>query len=73
MEALVDMGVPKPPFMGRPWFRWGREGGVVYRRFYLRKHGRQQQGERSLESEPKSGLASSLDPEPKFRHGSRWR
>ena len=44
VEALVGMGAPKPPFMGRPWFRWGREGGIVYRRFYPRKHGRQQQG-----------------------------
>lgn len=60
------MGVPKPPFIGEALVSLRAWGGVVYRRFYLRKHGRQQQGERSLESEPKSGLASSLGPEPKF-------
>lgn len=42
MEALADMGVPKPPFTGEALV-W-REAGVVYRRFYLRKHGGQPLG-----------------------------
>lgn len=64
VEALADMGVPNPPFTGEALV-W-REAGVVYRRFYLRKHGGQPLGERSLEAELKSGLASSPSPEPKF-------
>lgn len=64
VEALADMGVPKPPFTGEALV-W-RGTGVICRRFYPRKHWGQQLGERSLDAEPKSGLASSPGPEPKF-------
>ena len=64
VEALADMGVPKPPFTGEALV-WCR-AGVICRRLYPRKHGGQQLGERSLEAEPKSGLASSPGPKPKF-------